>query len=177
MQWSDGCVEVGYGFDRSIAEAGTVSSLGGFSVGDRVTWVESDEEIPAGTVGEVTEVLELGGFCRVRFAGGVEAQIEPEQLRHTSTGQQEQEEQEEVDKDTPRLSLPEEEGVKLSAELSASAIITRDQLRSFFDSHDASVLFGDHAPTDGDLDDFLAEMTPEEVAEMLTLRLPVVRRC
>ena len=25
MQWSDGCVEVGYGFDRSIADAGTVS--------------------------------------------------------------------------------------------------------------------------------------------------------
>ena len=24
MQWSDGCVEVGYGFDRSIADAATV---------------------------------------------------------------------------------------------------------------------------------------------------------
>ena len=34
--------------------------------------------------------------------------------------------QEEGDKDTPRVSLPEEEGVKLSAELAASAISTKD---------------------------------------------------
>ena len=47
------------------------------------------------------------------------------------------------------------------------AIITRDQLRSFLGSHDASELFYTDNPGDDDLDEFLEKVPPEEVAEML----------
>ena len=56
-----------------------------------------------------------------------------------------------------------------SAELSASAIITRDQLRLFFASskHEASKLFDTDDPTDGELDEFLKEVPVVEVVELL----------
>ena len=56
-----------------------------FRVGDKVTWVDSDEEIPKGTVGEVKELSEFGGldWCLVSFPGKVqEAQFEPKNLRY-----------------------------------------------------------------------------------------------
>jgi hypothetical protein len=47
------------------------------------------------------------------------------------------------------------------------SVVSKAQLRLFFESHDAAALFGSASPGDEELDEFLSGLSSEEIHECL----------